>query len=187
MGRGGGAAALSLNGQQGPRVPGVARLSAYQAGCVPSLLSTFLAHKDSPHLSLNNTPPPLSRSSHLLVSAALLLLLLVLPLPLPPPPLTHTHSLSRSLALLDSKGLLLGNRDEALSGLGNVQAGKVAEFLLEMKVRVIRYCHNYRHNHCHNPSKMLCVKQVFGFRSKCMYTGLTVVLRYIWAVEVLVY
>jgi hypothetical protein len=30
--------------------------------------------------------------------------------------------------------LLLGNRDEPLSGLGNVQAGKVAEFLLEMKV-----------------------------------------------------
>jgi hypothetical protein len=27
-------------------------------------------------------------------------------------------------------------RDEPLSGLGNVQAGKVAEFLLDMKVRI---------------------------------------------------
>jgi hypothetical protein len=35
----------------------------------------------------------------------------------------------------DAKGLLLGSRDEPLSGLGNVQAGKVAEFLLDMKVR----------------------------------------------------
>lgn len=34
----------------------------------------------------------------------------------------------------DSRGLLLGSRDEPLSGLGNVQAGKVAEFLLDMKV-----------------------------------------------------
>jgi bisphosphoglycerate-dependent phosphoglycerate mutase len=34
----------------------------------------------------------------------------------------------------DAKGLLLGSRDEPLSGLGNVQAGKVAEFLLDMKV-----------------------------------------------------
>lgn len=36
----------------------------------------------------------------------------------------------------DSKGLILGNRDEPLSGLGNVQASKVAEFLLDMKVCV---------------------------------------------------
>jgi broad specificity phosphatase PhoE len=34
----------------------------------------------------------------------------------------------------DSRGLLLGSRDEPLSGLGSVQAGKVAEFLLDMKV-----------------------------------------------------
>lgn len=40
----------------------------------------------------------------------------------------------RVCAPADSRGLLLGNRDEPLSGLGNVQAGKVAEFLLEMKV-----------------------------------------------------
>jgi hypothetical protein len=37
-------------------------------------------------------------------------------------------------AATDSKGLILGNRDEPLSGLGNVQASKVAEFLLDMKV-----------------------------------------------------
>jgi probable phosphoglycerate mutase len=38
---------------------------------------------------------------------------------------------------VDSKGLILGNRDEPLSGLGNVQASKVAEFLLDMKVHSV--------------------------------------------------
>ncbi|KAF6263231.1 phosphoglycerate mutase-like protein [Scenedesmus sp. NREL 46B-D3] len=37
----------------------------------------------------------------------------------------------------DAKGLLLGSRDEPLNGLGNVQAGKVAEFLLDMKVHSV--------------------------------------------------
>jgi broad specificity phosphatase PhoE len=41
----------------------------------------------------------------------------------------------------DAKGLLLGSRDEPLSGLGNVQAGKVAEFLLDMKVGCVLHCH----------------------------------------------
>jgi hypothetical protein len=45
-----------------------------------------------------------------------------------------------NLCPADSKGLLLGNRDEPLSGLGNVQAGKVAEFLLEMKVSPASWC-----------------------------------------------
>jgi broad specificity phosphatase PhoE len=33
--------------------------------------------------------------------------------------------------------VLLGSRDEALSGLGTVHASKTAEFLLDMKVRRI--------------------------------------------------
>jgi broad specificity phosphatase PhoE len=39
----------------------------------------------------------------------------------------------------DAKGLLLGSRDEPLSGAGNVQAGKVAEFLLDMKVGSVTF------------------------------------------------
>jgi hypothetical protein len=50
-----------------------------------------------------------------------------------PRPPCHTLTLPHAA---DSKGLLLGNRDEPLSGLGNVQAGKVAEFLLDMQVCV---------------------------------------------------